>query len=136
MIRALVMTHGQIGTELVRVVEMILGPIEGLDASSNSGLSAEDITSQVEAWLAPVVGDEQEAPERAPTLILVDDYGGSCAHAAQLACGDRPDSAVLSGVNLAMLLGFVTWRDSSDFNDLVHRLVQKGREAITIVGNR
>jgi mannose/fructose-specific phosphotransferase system component IIA len=39
MIRALVLTHGGIGAELVRVTEMILGPVPGLAAMSNHGTS-------------------------------------------------------------------------------------------------
>ncbi|MBE0566655.1 MAG: hypothetical protein IH621_11885 [Krumholzibacteria bacterium] len=129
MIRSLVITHGRIGEELVRVAGMILGPQEGLDAMSNAHRSAQDITEAVRAWLGP-------AAESSPAVILVDDYGGSCATASQLACEGRKDVAVLSGVNLAMILGFLTWRDSSDHADLVTRLVAKGREAIVRLGTR
>jgi mannose/fructose-specific phosphotransferase system component IIA len=41
---------------------------------------------------------------------------------------------ILSGVNLAMLLGFVTWRPSLDLAELAQKLVEKGREAITRIG--
>ena len=129
MIRALVMTHGQFGAELVRVVELILGPIEGLSAMSNAGRSAQDLQRAVEAWLAEADGDEGE-------IVLIDDYGGSCANAAILACGDSPRRSIVSGVNLAMLLGYVTWRDRGDHGELVSRIVQKWREAITLVGGR
>ena len=129
MIRALVMTHGNIGGELVRVVEMILGPVEGLRSMSNVGKSAEDLRSDVKAWLA-------EAAAEDGAIILIDDYGGSCANAAILASGEHPLRAIISGVNLAMLLGYVTWRDRGDHAELVSKLVHKGREAITLVGGR
>jgi mannose/fructose-specific phosphotransferase system component IIA len=135
MVRALVITHGGIGQELVRVTEMILGPVPGLTAMSNSGKSAVDITSQIKEWQVEVPeADDPDGSARAPKLILLDDYGGSCATSAQLACGQDPDTAIISGVNLAMLLGFVTWRDSADFEELVAKVVQKGREAIILVG--
>ena len=35
-----------------------------------------------------------------------------------------------------MLLGFLTWRENDEFDELVSRLVRKGREAITVVGGR
>jgi len=35
-----------------------------------------------------------------------------------------------------MCLGFVTWRDENAYSELIQRLVDKGREAITQVGNR
>ena len=130
--RSLVITHGTIGIEFKNVVEMILGPTEGLDAMTNSGKSGSDITREVAIWLDESLSDSGQCP----SLIMIDDYAGSCATAAQLAAKDRPDVAIVSGVNLAMLLGFVTWRDSSDFDDLVRKVVQKGREAITMLGTR
>ena len=133
MIRALVITHGDIGRELVRVTELILGPTEGLTAMSNMGKSAPDITAEIKKWLESVPASDTEPDHK---LILLDDYGGSCATSSQLACGQDPDAAIISGVNLAMLLGFVTWRDSGDFEDLVAKTVQKGREAIVQVGGR
>jgi len=133
MIRALVITHGDIGRELVRVTEMILGPTEGLTAMSNMGKSAIDITAEIKKWLESSPAADSERDQK---LILLDDYGGSCATSAQLACGQDPETAVISGVNLAMLLGFVTWRDTGDFSDLVAKTVQKGREAIVQVGGR
>jgi PTS system mannose-specific IIA component len=130
MISALVMTHGGIAEELVRVTEMILGPVEGLTFLSNAGKSAETITAEVDKWLTTV------SKADAGRVILLDDYGGSCATSAQLASRDDPSVAIISGVNLAMLLGFVTWRENTDFTELPARLVQKGREAIVLVGGR
>ena len=137
MIRALVITHGDIGRELVRVTEMILGPVRGLTAMSNAGKAATDITASIQGWLKETPTDkspETEQPNK--NLILLDDYGGSCATSAQLACGQDSDTAIISGVNLAMLLGFVTWRQTDDFEELVAKIVQKGREAIILVGGR
>ena len=122
--RALVITHGEIAREMIHVVEMILGPIEGLDAMSNNGKSAADITREVEAWLA----------DSGSAFVLIDDYGGSCATAARLAAREREDVAIIAGVNLAMLLGFVTWRESTEFPELVRKIIQKSREAITQIG--
>jgi len=122
--RALVITHGGIAREMINVVEMILGPVEGLEAMTNSGKSAADITAAVESWLA----------EPGAAFILIDDYGGSCATAARLAARDRPEVGIIAGVNLAMLLGFVTWRDSTEFPELVRKIIQKSREAITQIG--
>lgn len=126
MIRALVLTHGALGTEMVNVVEMIMGPMEGLEGGTNHGKSAVDLTLEVKAWLESGDG---------PAIILVDDYAGSCATCAQMACVDRTDIAVICGVNLAMLLGLVTWRDSSDLDELTRKIIQKGREAIARVGS-
>lgn len=132
--KALVVTHGGIGLELVGVVEQIMGPVPGLRALSNRGKSAQDITEAIRSWLAePAPGVPGEAGK---SLLFIDDYGGSCATASQLASGPDPDVAIISGVNLAMLLGYVTWRETTEFKALVRRLVDKGREAIAQVGAR
>ncbi len=129
MIRALVMTHGNIGGELVRVAELILGPVDGLTALSNAGKSATELQADVKAWLA--TGDDE-----AGEIIFIDDYGGSCASASIIACGETSQRVIISGVNLSMLLGYVTWRDRDEHAELAAKLVRKGREAITLVGGR
>ncbi len=130
--RCLVITHGAIGHELKNVVEMILGPTEGLAAMTNSGKSGPEITQEVSSWLDEGCSETGVGS----CLIMIDDYAGSCATAAQLAARNRDQVSIVSGVNLAMLLGFVTWRESSDFEELVRKVVQKGREAISMLGAR
>jgi mannose/fructose-specific phosphotransferase system component IIA len=127
MIPALVLTHGGIGGELVDVVQMILGPVPGLEAASNRGLSANQTTELVEAWLAA------REPGQGG-LVFIDEHGGSCASAARLAGTEAAGVPILSGVNLAMLLAFVTWREESPPDELVQRIVDHGRKAIAVVG--
>lgn len=126
MIRCLVLTHGQVGHALVKVVELILGPVAGLSAESNEGRSAKEMTEVVRAWLTAGPDDG--------SLILIDDYGGSCANAAQLAARTDLPAVILSGVNLAMVLSYATWRDDLNVEELAQRVVAKGREAIARVG--
>lgn len=126
MIQALVLTHGAIGSELIKVVEMILGPVPGLTAQSNHGLSAKQLAEKVSAWLAELDDDGG--------LVLIDDYGGSCASAAMLGGASADRTVLIGGVNLAMLLAFVTWRDELGRQELAQRVVDKGRQAVTVVG--
>jgi PTS system mannose-specific IIA component len=125
LIQALVLTHGQIGAALVKVVELILGPTEGLRADTNQGRAAREVTEVVSRWVADLDG---------PGLILIDDYGGSCANAARLGGTEAAGIPVISGVNLSMLLAFVTWRDEVPLADLVQRIVDQGRQAVAVVG--
>lgn len=127
MIKALVLTHGAIGAELVRVVELILGPTEGLRADTNQGRSAREVADVVADWLAALGPDDGG-------MILIDDYGGSCASAARLGGADERDVPIVSGVNLAMLLALVTWRDEVSGDDLLQRVVDQGRKAVAVVG--
>ncbi len=127
MIRGLIVTHGAFGEEIVRVVEMIMGPVEGLAAQSNRGLAAAELQVGIREWL----DEGGDGGQGAGAVLFIDDLAGSCATAAQVASGGDRDVALVSGVNLAMVLDFVTWRDSLPLPELVRRLVEKGREAIT-----
>ncbi len=128
MIDALVITHGDVGRELVRVVEMILGPVEGFTALTNSGKSVQDLTIEIRQHLT-------SPPDRGSgiSLLFIDDFGGSCANAAQIAVAEGEPALIITGVNLAMLLDFVTWRDTMEAGELSRRLVEKGREAISVL---
>jgi len=127
MIQGLVLTHGAIGAELVKVVELILGPVAGLRAETNQGRSAKQTAEVVTGWL------EQLAPADGG-LIFIDDYGGSCASASRLGGAESARVPVLSGVNLTMLLAFVTWREELARAELVQRIIDQGRLAVTVVG--
>jgi mannose/fructose-specific phosphotransferase system component IIA len=126
-IQVLVLTHGAIGAELVRVVELILGPTAGLRAESNQGRSAREVTEVVKVWL------EGLAPEDRG-VVLIDDYGGSCASAARLGGAETGGVPVISGVNLTMLLALVTWREELELDELVQRVVDQARQAVKLVG--
>ena len=127
MIQALVLTHGAIGAELVKVVELILGPTEGLRAETNQGRSAREMTAIVSDWIAEL-GPEPRG------VIFIDDYGGSCANAARLGGTEAANIPVVSGINLTMLLALVTWREELDCAELVQRIIDQGRKAVTVVG--
>ena len=121
----LVVTHGDLGTALIRLAELIMGPVEGLDCLSNHGLSGHELNTRIQEWLANDAAATAEG-----VVVFVDDFGGSCATGAQLASHNRSDVVILSGVNLAMILGFLTWRDTLELSELARKLVETGRGAI------
>jgi len=128
MVQGLVITHGKLGRELIKVVGQVMGTVGDLTALSNEGLSALTLQTEISRWLATV------DLAGAGAILFIDDFGGSCASSAQLACGEQSQVAILSGVNLAMLLAFVSWRESLALPELSQRLVEKGRSAIVRVG--
>lgn len=130
MVSGLVVTHGGLGEELVRVVSLVLGPVDDLGFVSNRGRSAKDVTAAVRDWISA-----RPDGGAGGVIVFIDDFGGSCANAAQLAVQGGPPSAILTGVNLAMVLDFLTWRDSLSVPELARRLVEKGRQAISQLGS-
>lgn len=132
MVRVLVLTHGSLGYELVAVAEKILGPVAGIDVMSNEGRSAPQLADDVQLWLdagAAAIGPEVATTAPA-ALIVVDDPGGSCATAALCCDAGRVPLTVIGGVNLAMILGLVLWRESLPPRELAARLIARGRQAV------
>jgi mannose/fructose-specific phosphotransferase system component IIA len=125
-IPCLVVTHGNLGAELIRLVELILGPVEGLASLSNENCSADELTADIKSWL-----EDPAVVSAGGVLVLVDSFGSSCATTTQIACAAAENCAIISGVNLALLLGYATRRDSLPLPQLVSELLETGRQAIT-----
>lgn len=116
----LVVSHASLAEGLVQSVRQIAGVEAGaLRAVSNDGCGPEAL----QAAVSEALGD-------GPGIVFTDMPSGSCAFAARRLTIDRPQTAVICGVNLPMLLDFVFHRDLS-LPELTERLVSKGKAAIT-----
>jgi mannose/fructose-specific phosphotransferase system component IIA len=119
-VRGLVVSHASLAEGLVQSVRQIAGvEPDALRAVSNEGCGPETLLRSV----SEALGD-------GPVIVFTDMPSGSCAFAARRITLDRPDTAVVCGVNLPMLLDFVFHRELS-LPELVDRLVSKGKAAIT-----
>lgn len=115
--RGVVVAHGDLAGALIRAVERIAGPADSLVAVSNEGLPPQEVRRLVEA-----------AAGGGPAIIFTDLASGSCALAG-FAVATRGRCAVLTGVNLPMLLDFVFHADM-ELDELAERLVRKARGGI------
>jgi len=118
-VQGIVLAHGAMASGLVDAVRQISGVEErALVAVSNNGKSPDDLREE----LSELLGGP-------PTLIFTDLPSGSCAVTARICCREGGKEAVISGVNLPILLDFVFNRDLP-LGELVSRLVEKGRGSI------
>lgn len=117
-VRALLVTHGQLGCELIRTVQAILGPQDGVACLSNAADSLDTLSVRLRS----------ETAGGTPLVIFVDLMGGSCGHA----CRGLSSAAtrVVSGVNLPMLLDFFVNRERVPFEELLERIQSRGRDGI------
>ncbi|HEY6091573.1 MAG TPA: hypothetical protein VIV83_06250 [Gemmatimonadales bacterium] len=122
-LRGVIVSHAAVAQALVAAVTAITG-IEGvLTPVSNEGCGTEALGERL-----------REAVGQGPAVLFVDLPGGSCfASSVRYAKVGTADIAVVTGVNLAMLLDFVFHRDSSPA-DAARRAVDAGAKAIRVTG--
>jgi mannose/fructose-specific phosphotransferase system component IIA len=118
-VRGVVVAHADLASALVRAVEGISGVKGALAAVSNEQCSPDDLAHRVSA-----------AVDSGPAVVFVDMASGSCGFAGRRIAMVEPDVAIVSGVNLPMLLDFVFHRDM-EYRSLAARVVEKGRKGAT-----
>lgn len=120
---ALLVMHADLADALLRAATRVYGPIEDVVLLSNEGLSRADLERDIVAAAArwPAGG-----------LVLTDFWGGSCHTSGIAAARACRGVAILTGVNLPLLLDYLHNRDGADAAALAERLQQKGRESIRV----
>lgn len=123
MVSIVIVTHGNLGTELMATAELMTGPLDGvLAVSLKPECSLEDFTNRMRLLL------EQHGAEH-EVLILADLLGGTPANVAA-GLAQRGGISVVTGVNLSMLLEVYMSRRNADVEELTSLAVQAGREAV------
>jgi len=125
--RGLIVTHGDLGRELVASARLVVFSSTTLDVVSNSGLGNRELRSVIEEWLQR---------EEGQTLIMVDEGLGSCGLAASLAARDRVDTWILSGVNLSMVVTYLSRKEQMEGQALVDKILDRGRQAVRLMETR
>lgn len=119
-VRGLVVAHASVAAGLVDAVARIAGTdADALQALSNEGCGPDLLRERLGGLLGP-----------GPAVVFTDLGSGSCAFAARRIALERPGTAVVTGVNLPILLDFVFNR-TLPLAELVPRLVEKGRAGVT-----
>jgi len=129
MIHILVLAHGNLANELVKSAEMIIGSVPevysiGLDPSEN----LEHYEGRIRKVIEGTASDE----ERGGVIIFADMFGGSCANVASKIVMEHEidNSAVITGVNLPMLLDTIINRDVLAFDAVKQKALDAGSRSI------
>ncbi len=117
----IVLTHGTIGKELIASAEMIVGSIDNVfDVPLFPGQTPEEYLAVVKRVL------EKQRPE---AILLVDLFGGTPSNCSA-SLSSQYDVAVISGVNLPMLVEALQARGVVTGEELRQQLVDAGRDGI------
>ena len=130
MIGIVVVTHGKLGEALLESASMFVSDNRLTRAVSFfPGEGVEDLMASVRTAVNELRAD-------VGVLALVDLPGGSPARAVGLLLLEKERMAMVSGVNLPMLVEVLMLRDSMTLSELADYAVQTGTEGIVDVGKR
>jgi mannose/fructose-specific phosphotransferase system component IIA len=117
-LRGVIVSHAAVAQALLAAVAAITGVNDALVAVSNDGCD----TGALAERLTQAIGNK-------PAVLFVDLPGGSCLTSSVRLARGNSDVAVVTGVNLAMLLDFVFHRDLLPV-DAARRAADAGSRAI------
>ena len=121
-LRGIIVTHAAVAQALVAAVGAITGVQDALSGVSNEGCGTDELAER----LRQAIGD-------GPAVLFVDLPGGSCFTSSVRYAKQHAEIAVVTGVNLAMLLDFVFHRDIPPA-EAARRAVDAGAKAIRVTG--
>jgi PTS system mannose-specific IIA component len=128
-----VVTHGQLATELVNSAEMIVGDLPHFTAVAigwheDVDHAREEIGRAIERVRMSL--GQGEGGADAPVLVLSDMFGGTPANLAVTFVS--PEVEVITGVNLPMLIKLARPQPGMDLQALAHEMREHGRNAIWV----
>lgn len=127
MIGLVVVCHEEMGAELVRAAEMIVGRIEAVETVGVKQDSApETLRDRIQAAIKKV--DRKKG-----VMLFTDMFGGTPSNIALAFLGDTVE--VVSGVNLSMLIKFANHREEKELPELA-RLVQEAAQKSVVIASQ
>lgn len=127
-IGVVVVTHGQLATELVNAAEMIVGDVPHFTAVSIGWHDDVELARQA---IGEAIGRVQGT---VGTLILTDMFGGTPANLG-VTFLEHGKIEVLTGVNLPMLIKLAREPDSTDLIAVAREMLEHGRSAMWVASD-
>ncbi len=123
MIGAVIVTHGQLATELVSAAEMIVGEISHITSVSIGWHDDVDVAHE---HIARAI---QRVDGGAGVIILTDMFGGTPTNIAATFL-DKAKVEVVTGVNLPMVIKLASQDQGEILSVLAERVRDQGRQQI------
>jgi PTS system mannose-specific IIA component len=125
-VAGVIVSHGQLATELLAAAEMIIGHVAHIAAISIGWQDDPDAArDEVERAIARV-------SQGRGVLLLTDMFGGTPTNIASMFLSEEVE--VVTGVNLPMVIKLATQTTEEPLADLACRVRDQGREAIYLAG--
>jgi mannose PTS system EIIA component len=127
-IGVVVVTHGQLATELVNSTEMIVGDLPRFTAVS---IGWHEDTQEARAEIEQAIARVDQGKG---VLILTDMFGGTPSNLAMTFLGENKVE-VITGVNLPMLIKLAGLIEKSDLLGVAREMREQGKNAIWVASD-
>ena len=121
-----IVAHGNVAECMMDAIQGILGKQSGWVAISNRGLGLAELNAEVAGAVKGLKKDHE-------VVVLTDMPGGSCHHACQEMLAEEEPAAIVTGLNLMMLLEFFVKREHKDLSELVNLIIDRGRDSVRLM---
>jgi PTS system mannose-specific IIA component len=125
MIGLVVVAHGYLANELIRVMEHVVGPQENVESIC---IGAEDDLDQRRSDIMSAV---KNVNTEDGVVVMTDMFGGTPSNLA-ISIMDQAKLEVIAGVNLPMLVKFACCRDTENLEECVNKVQEAGKKYINI----
>ncbi len=125
MIGIVIVTHGELGTELLRTAQEIVGKFPSVEAVSVQA------SEQIDKARKKIEGSLQRVSDGSGVLILTDLFGGTPSNLV-LSYLEAGRLEVVTGVNLPMLMKLPSLREERDLRTLADSLAKYGQRNILV----
>ena len=125
MIGLVVVAHGYLANELIRVMEHVVGPQENVETVC---IGAEDDLDQRRSDIMSAV---KNVNTEDGVVVMTDMFGGTPCNLV-ISIMDQAKLEVIAGVNLPMLVKFACCRDTENLEECVTKVQEAGKKYINI----
>jgi mannose PTS system EIIA component len=126
-VAGVIVTHGQLASELLAAAEMIVGPISHIAAVS---IGWHD---DVDAARDEVQRAMSRVAQGAGVLLLTDMFGGTPTNIASMFL-EESVIEVVTGVNLPMVIKLATSPAEEPLSEVARKICDQGRQGIYLAG--
>ena len=125
MIGVVLVTHGNLATELVKVMEHVVGPQDQLTTITI------DPDDDMEKRREDILNSVQFVDKGLGVIILTDMYGGTPSNLA-ISIMEQAKIDIIAGVNLPMLIKLASVRSTETISDAVAQAREAGQKYIMV----
>lgn len=122
-IGGVVVSHGQLATELLAAAETVVGPVEHIHAVSIGWHDDVDIArDEIERAI-------RQADQGSGVIVLTDMFGGTPTNISAMFLKEG-EVEIVTGVNLPMIIKFATGDRTVSLKELAKEIEEQGKQSI------